>query len=86
MLLQGSWFAGFLARAVPAARDRLIADHRFLFLVLAEITIDSGKHTELEHPASACGSCCEFAYCSGLAMCWRWQETRPLLSCVETLG
>lgn len=52
-VLQGSWFAGLLSRAIPAARDRLIADHRFLFLVVAEMAIDSGVQAACHPPPSA---------------------------------
>jgi hypothetical protein len=34
---------GALMQSVPWVRDRLLADHRFLFKVVAEIVIDSGE-------------------------------------------
>jgi Protein RETICULATA-related len=46
--LQNTFFAGWLARAVPWFRDRLIYDRRFLFKVGAEIAIDSGCATFAE--------------------------------------
>jgi hypothetical protein len=40
---QNSLFVSWLAKALPAARDRLIADPRFLFKAAAELMIDSGE-------------------------------------------
>lgn len=40
--LQGLGFTAALSRRFPAIRDRLIADDKFLFKVVAEILIDSG--------------------------------------------
>jgi hypothetical protein len=40
--LQRSLFAGWLARTLPFLRDRMLADPRFLFIVCAEVGIDSG--------------------------------------------
>lgn len=34
---------GGLVRAMPWVRDRLIADDKFLFKVLAEVVIDTGE-------------------------------------------
>jgi len=41
-LAQRSFFAGWLARTLPFLRDRMLADPRFLFIVCAEVGIDSG--------------------------------------------
>ncbi|CAL8467544.1 g7082 [Coccomyxa elongata] len=48
LALQGSIFAGWLARLFPAFRDRLIADPRFFFKVFSEVAIDSGCATVAE--------------------------------------
>ena len=40
--MQAGWLTGILSRALPLVRDRLLADPRFLFLVVAEMLIDSG--------------------------------------------
>ena len=40
--MQAGWLTGLLSRALPLVRDRLLADPRFLFLVIAEMAIDSG--------------------------------------------
>lgn len=42
--LQRSALLGWLSRAVPAARDRLLADPRYLFIVVSEVLIDSGAN------------------------------------------
>lgn len=44
----GSFFTSFLARSVPAFRDRLIADRLYFFKILAEICIDSACATVAE--------------------------------------
>lgn len=41
--LQGLGLSAALARRFPAVRDRLIADDKFMFKVVAEILIDSGE-------------------------------------------
>ena len=41
--LQRNALLGCLSRAVPAARDRLLADPRYLFIVVSEVLIDSGE-------------------------------------------
>ena len=41
-ILSGSALTRWLAQAVPAFRDRLIADRLFMFKILAEVAIDSG--------------------------------------------
>ncbi|KAK9823760.1 hypothetical protein WJX72_005247 [[Myrmecia] bisecta] len=46
--LQAGLLAGFFARALPAIRDRLLSDHRFLFKVFVEVLIDSGCATVAE--------------------------------------
>lgn len=46
--LQGIFLVGLLMHGVPWIRDRLIADPRFLFKVLAEVAIDSGCCTVAE--------------------------------------
>eukprot|EP01025_Chloroclados_australasicus_P039521 TRINITY_DN4094_c0_g1_i1.p1 TRINITY_DN4094_c0_g1~~TRINITY_DN4094_c0_g1_i1.p1 ORF type:complete len:435 (+),score=36.43 TRINITY_DN4094_c0_g1_i1:90-1307(+) len=46
--MQSIFFTGFLMRTSPWFRDRLLVDSRFLFKVLAEITIDSGCATMAE--------------------------------------
>eukprot|EP01023_Acetabularia_acetabulum_P053497 TRINITY_DN5991_c4_g1_i2.p1 TRINITY_DN5991_c4_g1~~TRINITY_DN5991_c4_g1_i2.p1 ORF type:complete len:411 (-),score=61.49 TRINITY_DN5991_c4_g1_i2:2157-3338(-) len=46
--MQTLFFTGFLMTASPWFRDRLLIDPRFLFKVLAEITIDSGCATVAE--------------------------------------
>lgn len=48
LALQGKGLAGLLARHVPWVRNRLMADHRFLFVVLAECAIDTGCCTVAE--------------------------------------
>ena len=48
LLLQRSLLAGWLSRALPWFRDRLVYDRRFLFKVGAEITIDSACATFAE--------------------------------------
>lgn len=40
--LRGGAIAGMLMRAAPWVRDRLIADDKFLFKVVAEVVIDTG--------------------------------------------
>lgn len=40
--LQRNALLGWLSRLVPAARDRLLADPRYLFIVVSEVLIDSG--------------------------------------------
>ncbi len=63
---QGSAFLGWLSRKVPAARDRLLADPRYLFIVLSEVLIDSGEMREqsvvlFSSPIALpvhCASCC----------------------------
>ena len=47
-IASGGFITGALARAVPAFRDRLIADKMYFFKVLAEITIDSACATVAE--------------------------------------
>mmetsp|Transcript_19718 Transcript_19718/g.54762 ORF Transcript_19718/g.54762 Transcript_19718/m.54762 type:complete len:421 (-) Transcript_19718:153-1415(-) len=46
--LQGVWLYALFSRLTPIFRDRLIADDRFLFKVMAEIIIDSGCATAAE--------------------------------------
>ena len=41
--MQAGWLTGLLSRTLPLVRDRLLADPRFLFLVIAEMLIDSGQ-------------------------------------------
>ena len=43
--MQRSRFGGWLARTLPFLRDRMLADPRFLFIVCAEVGIDSGAST-----------------------------------------
>ena len=62
---QASIFAGFLAKRFPAFRDRLISDHRFLFKVVAEVLIDSGRSyasskTRTTHYSSAIATGIDF--------------------------
>eukprot|EP00879_Flechtneria_rotunda_P008260 GHRR01008653.1.p1 GENE.GHRR01008653.1~~GHRR01008653.1.p1 ORF type:complete len:418 (+),score=173.82 GHRR01008653.1:222-1475(+) len=46
--LQSLAFTGSLMRTVPWVRDRMIADEKYLFKVLAEVLIDSGCATVAE--------------------------------------
>ncbi|GMH45435.1 hypothetical protein BSKO_13392 [Bryopsis sp. KO-2023] len=46
--LQGLLFIGFLMNGLPWVRDRLIVDPKFLFKILAEVSIDSGCATVAE--------------------------------------
>mmetsp|Transcript_6022 Transcript_6022/g.17239 ORF Transcript_6022/g.17239 Transcript_6022/m.17239 type:complete len:412 (+) Transcript_6022:46-1281(+) len=46
--LQRNALLGWLSRLVPAARDRLLADPRYLFIVVSEVLIDSGCATVAE--------------------------------------
>ncbi|KAK9909941.1 hypothetical protein WJX75_009820 [Coccomyxa subellipsoidea] len=48
LALQGTLFAGWLSRLLPAFRDRLIADPRFFFKVFSEVAIDTGCATVAE--------------------------------------
>lgn len=45
-----SGLSSFVSRSVPFMRDRLIADPRYCFIVLAEVAIDSGCATVAEVP------------------------------------
>jgi hypothetical protein len=42
LLLQSLAFTGGLVQRFPWIRDRMIADDKFLFKVVAEVLIDSG--------------------------------------------
>lgn len=48
IITTGSFLTSFLARTVPAFRDRLIADKLYFFKILAEVTIDSACATVAE--------------------------------------
>ena len=48
IIATGGLVTGFLARTVPAFRDRLIADRLYFFKILAEVAIDSGCATVAE--------------------------------------
>lgn len=70
---QASIFAGFFAKRFPAFRDRLISDHRFLFKVVAEVLIDSGRSsasskTRTTHHLSAIATAIDF--CDSLRVAW----------------
>ena len=47
-IASGGYLTSFLARTVPAFRDRLIADKLYFFKILAEVTIDSACATVAE--------------------------------------
>ena len=47
-IASGGFVTSFLARTVPAFRDRLIADKLYFFKILAEVTIDSACATVAE--------------------------------------
>jgi Protein RETICULATA-related len=48
VIATGSFLTSFLARTVPAFRNRLIADKMYFFKILAEVTIDSACATVAE--------------------------------------
>lgn len=48
VIATGGFLTSFLARSVPAFRDRLIADKMYFFKILAEVTIDSACATVAE--------------------------------------
>ena len=48
LLLQGVPLVGLLVWALPWVRDRMVADPRFLFKVIAEVAIDLGKRVAPE--------------------------------------
>jgi hypothetical protein len=48
VIATGSFLTSFLARSVPAFRNRLIADKMYFFKILAEVTIDSACATVAE--------------------------------------
>jgi len=63
---QRSFFAGWLARTLPFLRDRMLADPRFLFIVCAEVGIDSGAVQTCASPDSCNTRPC-FLQCSSRA-------------------
>lgn len=67
-LLKGNPFTAWLARTVPAFRDRLIADRMFLFKVLAEVAIDTGALLLLGNRGWVGGSS------SGRGIWGRWES------------